>query len=183
MIYTFYSYKGGVGRSMAMANIAELFYRAGMKVLMVDWDLEAPGLEKFFDLNVEEVLDKPGVMDMILDYKEKMCQEIEAATEEDLPFIKPSDLALEVYPDAPGEGKLYLLTAGRRSRDHFSEYANSVLSFDWKEFYDKWDGELYFEWFRRRLNEMADIVLVDSRTGVTEMGGVCTYHFADVVVM
>jgi len=24
MIYTFYSYKGGVGRSMALANIAEL---------------------------------------------------------------------------------------------------------------------------------------------------------------
>jgi tetratricopeptide (TPR) repeat protein len=183
MIYTFYSYKGGVGRSMAMANIAELFYRAGMKVLMVDWDLEAPGLEKFFDLDVESVLDKPGVMDMILDYKEKMAQEIEATSEEDLPFLKPKDLAVEVYPNAPGEGKLYLLTAGRRSRDRFSDYANSVLSFDWKDFYEKWNGELYFEWFRRRLDEMADVVLVDSRTGVTEMGGVCTYHFADVVVM
>ena len=183
MIYTFYSYKGGVGRSMAMANIAELFYRAGMKVLMVDWDLEAPGLEKFFDLDVESVLDKPGVMDMILDYKEKMAQELEATSEEDLPFLKPKDLALEVYPNAPGEGKLYLLTAGRRSKDQFSDYANSVLSFNWKDFYENWDGELYFEWFRRRLDEMADVVLVDSRTGVTEMGGVCTYHFADVVVM
>jgi tetratricopeptide (TPR) repeat protein len=183
MIYTFYSYKGGVGRSMAMANIAELFYRAGMRVLMVDWDLEAPGLEKFFDLDVESVLDKPGVMDMILDYKKKMAQELEATSEEDLPFLKPKDLALEVYPNSPGEGKLYLLTAGKRSIDHFSEYANSVLSFDWKDFYDNWDGELYFEWFRRRLDEMADVVLVDARTGVTEMGGVCTYHFADVVVM
>jgi tetratricopeptide (TPR) repeat protein len=183
MIYTFYSYKGGVGRSMAMANIAELFYRAGMKVLMVDWDLEAPGLEKFFDLDVESVLDKPGVMDMILDYKEKMSQKLEATSEEDLPFLKPKDLALEVYPNAPGDGKLYLLTAGKRSKDHFLDYANSVLSFDWKDFYDKWNGELYFEWFRRRLGEMADVVLVDSRTGVTEMGGVCTYHFADVVVM
>jgi MinD-like ATPase involved in chromosome partitioning or flagellar assembly len=47
MIYTFYSFKGSVGRSMALANIAELFYRRGLKVLMVDFDLEAPGLERY----------------------------------------------------------------------------------------------------------------------------------------
>jgi MinD-like ATPase involved in chromosome partitioning or flagellar assembly len=48
MIYTFYSYKGGVGRSMALVNIAELFYQNGLNVLMVDFDLEAPGLERYF---------------------------------------------------------------------------------------------------------------------------------------
>ncbi len=48
MIYTFYSYKGGVGRTMALANVAELFLRQGRRVLMIDWDLEAPGLEQFF---------------------------------------------------------------------------------------------------------------------------------------
>ena len=47
MIYTFYSYKGGVGRTMALANIAELFYQSGKKVLMVDWDLEAPWTRSF----------------------------------------------------------------------------------------------------------------------------------------
>jgi MinD-like ATPase involved in chromosome partitioning or flagellar assembly len=48
MIYTFYSYKGGVGRSMALANIAERFHEKGLRVIIVDWDLEAPGLETFF---------------------------------------------------------------------------------------------------------------------------------------
>src|SRR5262245_10026130 len=47
-IVTFYSYKGGVGRTMAMSNIAVLLARRGMKVLAVDWDLEAPGLERYF---------------------------------------------------------------------------------------------------------------------------------------
>src|SRR5205085_1414822 len=42
------SYKGGVGRSMALANVAECFYEKGLRVLVVDWDLEAPGLESFF---------------------------------------------------------------------------------------------------------------------------------------
>lgn len=47
-VVTFYSYKGGVGRSFALANIAALLGRWGFRVLCVDWDLEAPGLEDFF---------------------------------------------------------------------------------------------------------------------------------------
>jgi Mrp family chromosome partitioning ATPase len=47
-IVTFYSYKGGVGRSMALANIALLLARRNLRVLTVDWDLEAPGLERYF---------------------------------------------------------------------------------------------------------------------------------------
>jgi MinD-like ATPase involved in chromosome partitioning or flagellar assembly len=48
MIVTFYSYKGGVGRSMALANVADILCRQGARVLMVDFDLEAPGLEQYF---------------------------------------------------------------------------------------------------------------------------------------
>jgi cellulose biosynthesis protein BcsQ len=47
-IVTFYSYKGGVGRTMAMANVAVLLAQRNLKVLAVDWDLEAPGLERYF---------------------------------------------------------------------------------------------------------------------------------------
>ncbi len=39
------------------------------------------------------------------------------------------------------------------------------------------------EWFRNQVKSFADVVLIDSRTGVTEMGGVATQHLADVVVM
>src|SRR5437879_1042305 len=47
-IVTFYSYKGGVGRSMAIANVAVLLSKWKFRVLLADWDLEAPGLENFF---------------------------------------------------------------------------------------------------------------------------------------
>src|SRR5690242_17001028 len=56
IIYTFYSYKGGVGRSMALANVGVLLAltQTGEKtrpqVLLVDWDLEAPGLDTYFEL-------------------------------------------------------------------------------------------------------------------------------------
>ena len=51
-IVTFYSYKGGVGRSMALANVGHIMawqMKPQRKVLMIDWDLEAPGLHKFFN--------------------------------------------------------------------------------------------------------------------------------------
>jgi MinD-like ATPase involved in chromosome partitioning or flagellar assembly len=52
-VITFYSYKGGTGRSMALANVACILAarqneKKGKGVLMVDWDLEAPGLHTFF---------------------------------------------------------------------------------------------------------------------------------------
>jgi Mrp family chromosome partitioning ATPase len=47
-ILTFYSYKGGTGRSMSLANIAWILAMNGHRVLMIDWDLEAPGLHRWF---------------------------------------------------------------------------------------------------------------------------------------
>ena len=43
-IVTCYSYKGGVGRSFTLANLAVILAQWRYRVLCVDWDLEAPGL-------------------------------------------------------------------------------------------------------------------------------------------
>ena len=57
-IITFYSYKGGTGRTMALANLGCLLARdEGFRVLMMDWDLEAPGLHRYFQEN--KYLDSP----------------------------------------------------------------------------------------------------------------------------
>ena len=39
---TFYSFKGGVGRTMALINAAAILAGRGRRVLMIDFDLEAP---------------------------------------------------------------------------------------------------------------------------------------------
>jgi|ERR1017187_1707582 cellulose biosynthesis protein BcsQ len=75
MIYTFYSFKGGVGRSMALANVAEVFVRRGLRVLVVDFDLEAPGIERYYaepgaEFKLDDALDHPGLIDLLISYRE-----------------------------------------------------------------------------------------------------------------
>lgn len=66
-IVTFYSYKGGTGRSMALANFAWILAASGKKVLVMDWDLEAPGLHRYFRpfLTDPELVDTDGLIDAI----------------------------------------------------------------------------------------------------------------------
>jgi MinD-like ATPase involved in chromosome partitioning or flagellar assembly/tetratricopeptide (TPR) repeat protein len=46
-IVTFYSYTGGVGRTMAVANVAWVLASAGKRVLVVDWSTESPALHVY----------------------------------------------------------------------------------------------------------------------------------------
>ena len=67
-IITFYSYKGGVGRSMALANIAYELSKRKFKVLVVDWDLEAPGIEIYFSsFKIENTSE--GLLQLLLAFK------------------------------------------------------------------------------------------------------------------
>src|SRR5581483_2047554 len=106
------------------------------------------------------------------------ARDAQTILQESLPPI--SDILYPIYTSRPSDsGKgagLWLITAGWRSEDRFPLYAQTVQSFDWADFYESYQGEAYFEWMRTQLNsdEIADLVLIDSRTGVTEMGGVCT---------
>jgi tetratricopeptide (TPR) repeat protein len=200
VIWTFYSFKGGAGRSMAVANIAEYLYRQGLRVVMVDWDLEAPGLESFFFRAADEL--KPirsqlGLMDILLAYKRQFpllsIPPKEAHTKEIRRVLRAelSPLSGIVYPihaPEPAAGSsgagLWIITAGWRGGERFPEYVEAVQSFDWSDFYLSFHGEAFFEWMREQLLDKmaADVVLIDSRTGATEMGGVCTRQLADVVV-
>jgi len=170
---------------MALANAAELFYNAGLRVLIVDWDLEAPGVERFFNVPIDSVLKQRGVIDLLLSYKAQMVKEIETDAEAggELTFESPRNLVIDLRPGEKGRGRLWLLTAGRRDKDHIFDYTSAIRTFDWQDFYQSWEGELYFEWLRRELDQTADIVLIDSRTGLTEIGGICTYQLADAVIM
>ena len=69
-IVTFYSFKGGTGRTMALANVAWILASNGLKVLVVDWDLDSPGLHRYFHpfLDPAKVAATPGIIELITDY-------------------------------------------------------------------------------------------------------------------
>ncbi|AZP19887.1 NACHT domain-containing protein [Streptomyces aquilus] len=184
MIVTFYSYKGGVGRSMALANIADQLARSGMRVLMVDFDLEAPGLEHFFPIEHERVRGREGLLDLLLAFKYAMSVAASSADEgEEDAYRDLERYICSVYPRRSDGGRLDLLAAGLRQTDEqITRYGSELRRFDWQDFYYVWSGELFFEWLRRTCADQYDVVLVDSRTGVTELGGVCAYQLADAVV-
>lgn len=54
--------------------------------------------------------------------------------------------------------------------------------FNWRDFYDNWNGGQLIEAMRAQLRHEAAFTLVDSRTGLTDIGGVCTVHLPDTVV-
>src|ERR1051326_8813932 len=106
-VVTFYSFKGGVGRSMALANIAYILARDHhYKVVAVDWDLEAPGLHRYFNIADNKLGD--GVIDFLMKYKRLV--------RDPNPTIKERDLSIKPYLQTLYEfkegGSLRLLSAG-----------------------------------------------------------------------
>ena len=161
-IVTFYSYKGGVGRSMALANITILLARRGLRVLAVDWDLEAPGLERYFSY-FEITQGGPGLL--------RMCMEArDAGTADYTKFTSRFEC------EAPHP--VTLLASGRESDE---SYAQNLEAFDWESFFKEGGGE-FVEELRERWRNDFDIVLIDSRTGLSDTGGICTIQLPDIIV-
>jgi hypothetical protein len=184
-IITFYSYKGGTGRSMALANVAWLLAANGHSVVAIDWDLEAPGLHRYLlpFLRDPELTQTRGVMDLLWDYVNLVLTPREAWP---LSIDSPIDLAdarsyitqLE-NPFADKGGCLDLLCAG----EQVSAYASRFRDFDWRALYERQGGGAFIDALAERLRGQYDFVLIDSRTGVADTSGICTVHLPDEVVL
>jgi cellulose biosynthesis protein BcsQ len=167
-VITFYSFKGGVGRTMALVNVAAELVRRGRKVLVVDFDLEAPGLETYKLLRPTKP--HPGIVEYVTQYRQAKYQVPEL-----LPFI------YETKPFGKKGGRLWVMPAGRRDR----AYRNALVNLDWKRLYQDQDGFLLFEDTKKgwEIELNPDYVLIDSRTGDTDVLGICTRQLPDAVVL
>jgi MinD-like ATPase involved in chromosome partitioning or flagellar assembly len=146
--------------------VAALLCRSGKSVLVVDWDLEAPGLQKFFEQSSrglkEQVAAKPGILDMI-------CGVAKGSR------FEWRECVIEVRL---GEQRLHLISAGRRD----PQYGARLQSLQWDRLYEEHDIGQAFEDLREEWKRSYDYVLLDSRTGVTDIGDVCTALFPDLLV-
>ena len=165
---SFYSYKGGVGRTMALANVAALLAREGRRVLLIDFDLEAPGLDAFEELGCAK--GHSGVVEYVAAY---------LATGK-APSI--SSFVRECVPSSTHlRGKLWLMPSGKKDQ----QYNRDRARINWTELYDKFDGERFIENWKADIENTysPDYVLIDSRTGLTDVGGICTLHLPQLVVL
>jgi cellulose biosynthesis protein BcsQ len=180
IVYTFYSYKGGVGRTMALANVGVLLALTGKaeqtrpRVLLVDWDLEAPGLDTYFELI--EAKDKtsnyattPGVVDLL----EAQQKGESLSWRECLNRISFPDGVVDFISAGKKEGSLGLVP----------DYGTRVQRLDWSKLFKEHRIGNYWNQVRREWTEEYDYVLVDSRTGYTDIGDICTVLLADVLVL
>ncbi len=170
-IITFYSYKGGVGRTMALSNAAILLSRWNYNVLVVDWDLEAPGVEFYFEefIDSKKLIESKGIIDLIQNVQEQKSS---------ANSVNWDELYIEIKVDESSK-PIHFLTSGHRMNGYF----RSVAELDLDDFYSKKNGGLFIESLRNEWKEKYDFILIDSRTGVTDMNSVCTVQLPDILVL
>jgi WD40 repeat protein len=183
-IITFYSYKGGAGRTMALANVAWILASNGKRVLAVDWDLEAPGLHVYFRpfLLDKGLTSSEGLIDLVWDFATAIVEpveegEVEEGWHEEYADILRYVITLRWSFDVPG--RLDYLSPGRQG----PSYAARVNSFDWQNFYDRLGGGAFLESVKARMRAEYDYILIDSRTGLSDTAGICTVQMPDDLVV
>jgi hypothetical protein len=165
---------------MALANVGVLLAltdtgkKARPRVLLVDWDLEAPGLDTYFELL--EAKDKtsnygatPGVVDLL----ESQSKRGSLSWRDCLNTVSFADGDLDFISSGKKEG----------SRESVVDYGSRVQHLNWAMLFEEHDIGNYWNQVRQEWIEEYDYVLVDSRTGYTDTGDICTVLLADVLVL
>jgi hypothetical protein len=167
-IITFYSYKGGVGRSTTLAIITRLLSKDGYNVAVLDFDLEAPGQLPL--LTEASTGSRFGIIDYLI-HKPYLKGNLD---EDEL--LK--DYIVEIPKESKEHGSIHLMPAGGRFIEHYIENL-ARINFD--------------HFLRLRSNPLDDLfidiqkaikpdfILVDARTGFADIAGTLLFKYSDLV--
>ena len=171
-VCTFYSFKGGVGRTLALMNVAANLVKKGRRVLVVDFDLEAPGLTTFEACRTAR--GKAGMVEFVSAYR--LSGKAPAARD----FIHECQL-VEKTDDASSKAidGLSVMPAGNVEDSNYSALFSKI---DWRTLYNDENGFLLIEDLKEQWADLGfDYVLIDSRTGHTDISGICTRQLPDAI--
>ncbi len=171
---TFYAYKGGTGRTLALANAAIYLSRLKQKVFAIDLDLEAPGLHHKLALSPGGAL--PPIERGIVDYLSRFNSEHQFPE-------KLAPYTVQVPREEERDGPIILMPAGNVLS---ATYWRQLARLNWHDLFYSEAGEgipFFLELKERIKDEFSpDFLLIDARTGITEVGGVATTLLPDQVV-
>ncbi|MFM6499062.1 MAG: tyrosine-protein kinase family protein [Dolichospermum sp.] len=168
-VVTFFSFKGGVGRTTALVATALTLARNGHRVAIVDLDLEAPGLSTVFS---QENLVQYGVIDYLL---EKKIQDRNWSLRNDILQINDPLLI------GNSGGQINLLTAGNVD----SNYLEKLARLDFQNLVDHDIPETLkgmLKELEKKSNPL-DFILLDSRAGFHDIGGLALTDLSHAAVI
>lgn len=171
-VVTFFSFKGGVGRTTALVATALTLARHGHRVAMVDLDLEAPGLSTILLSDTDNIT---GAIDYLLEKPIYNSHKIKWPLQPHIKQINNQTL----LGDA-GE-TLRLLPAGTVDNDYLEKLARL-------DFQNLADNQLP-ETFRGMLRELEsatrplDFILLDARAGFHDIGGLAIADLSHAAVI
>ncbi|MBY3081093.1 CpsD/CapB family tyrosine-protein kinase [Rhizobium laguerreae] len=164
---------------MTLANVAWALATNGERVLAIDWDLEAPGLHRYFHpfLSDPDQSASAGLIDRIWDYVSELGRE--AGRKNRFKLADCNDIVQELELPVGGKGCLHFIGAGQQNE----RYSEKVGGLDWNGLYARFDGETFISQIIKWAREHYTHILIDSRTGVADTAGICTAQVPDALVL
>jgi hypothetical protein len=161
---TFYSYRGGVGRTTTLKHVAQQLAMRRRNVLVVDFNFDAPDLDS----------DTPhvGLVEFIDEYQRL----------HKVPDVRDYVSTKEFLRSwSERWGNCLVMPAGRCDDDYWAARAR----IDWQNLYAAGDGFCLFEDLKAQWREQfnPDYVLIEAPAGICETTGICTRQLPDAVVM
>jgi WD40 repeat protein len=168
-VTTFHASETWLVAAPAVASVATLLARWGQRVLLVDWDLDGPGLEQLFPGRVVDG-ERTGLVDLAearrsgtpLDWRECVVE---------IPVSQEGPVGQE----GPA---LRMITAGRRHGRH----SQRLRRVDWRTLFTEADFGAHLERMRTEWVQEHDFVLVNSPAGLSAATTICTVYLPDVLV-
>lgn len=171
-VITFYSYKGGVGRTTSLVTFANYYaYQEKKKVVILDFDFEAPGFTNYFDFSLATLTEKNGVVEYLLDRE---------ASKEKLNLLQ--DYIIEVSNEYSGDGSIYVMPSGNLyGEKNLESYLEALSRIDIN------NPEVIINQVSSLILHInselqPDVILIDSRTGFNDVFGFLLHSISNVVV-
>ena len=173
-VVAFYSFKGGVGRTTALASFAIQRARTGESVVIVDLDLDAPGVGTLLGPGRSDATTQLGVVDYL----------IESPLYPDLSLNDYYHLCLDTPASPPGvsiagSGQIFVFPAG--SLD--SAYLAMLSRIDLEPGLDEPKHPLLRMLDHARRELRPDWILLDCRAGLSESSGFALSGLANLTVL
>lgn len=169
----FYSYKGGVGRTTTMVMSAIEMAKRGKKIVMIDFDLEAPGVSSIFP---NESISQYGLLDYLIEssvYKDEL--------QIDEYMYPVSDYC---HVNQAG-GEIYVIPAyGKVVDDEAELYRKCLMRFN-LDMPAYMEGSTPIDGLLQKVDAFIkpDYIFIDTRSGLHQIGGITLSRYSDMAVL